>query len=60
MRDAGQRNAEIERAAPPRALQMINSWLEQNRVVGEGVGGWGGGMEGGRIKIKGNGTEMQG
>lgn len=56
MRDAGRRNAEIERAAPARAAQMINSGLEQRRVLEEEGGGGGGG----RIKIKGDGTEMRG
>lgn len=35
MREAGRRNAEIERAAPARAAQMINSGLEQKRVLEE-------------------------
>lgn len=35
MREAGRRNAEIERAAPARAAQMINSGLEQRRVLEE-------------------------
>lgn len=38
MREAGRRNAEIERAAPASPAQMINSGLEQQRVLKEKEG----------------------